>query len=451
MSGEVARPVFVVTCGRSGSTLVRYLLDAHPDVVCPPEASLPALIGQLGRSWNIVVSSAAKEHVAAIPPDVLAEIRSAVQAIMLYSCVQAGKQLYCDKSLDSVQYLNAVHAVFPSARYILLYRHALDVVMSLLEASPFGFHAYGAAPYLRGSTENFVAPLLQYWNGHVQYALAWEEAAGDTEAACLRVRYEDLVANPYDTMEAVCTFLDLPLADDLLTTAFARPFEHGPADHKIEFTHEVSAASVGRGVRIPLEMIPEQIRESTNGHLTQLGYHTIQEFLASSSPLPGVPRAGHMPKEIVGDLLTCLHSGATAAVAMGIEAAVFKLDEDPDHQWLLKNGELLELAREVDVVSDLTVSGTAEGMWRWLIGGDNVGALLRARWIRYSSATLDTGQVYECLRRLTTLVNGRGGDTEKAIGTSSLPSTGEWLPQLGEGVTLSSGSDLLGQGLGPCR
>jgi hypothetical protein len=35
--------VFVVTLARSGSTLLRYLLDAHPEITAPPELNLSAL------------------------------------------------------------------------------------------------------------------------------------------------------------------------------------------------------------------------------------------------------------------------------------------------------------------------------------------------------------------------------------------------------------------------
>jgi len=42
-----ADPVLVLCNGRPGSTLLRFLLDAHPDLACPPETNLPALCAQL--------------------------------------------------------------------------------------------------------------------------------------------------------------------------------------------------------------------------------------------------------------------------------------------------------------------------------------------------------------------------------------------------------------------
>ena len=42
--GASADPVFVLCMGRSGSTLLRFLLDAHPELACPPETMLPCAV-----------------------------------------------------------------------------------------------------------------------------------------------------------------------------------------------------------------------------------------------------------------------------------------------------------------------------------------------------------------------------------------------------------------------
>jgi hypothetical protein len=47
-------PVFILCAGRSGSTLVRFLLDAHPDLACPPETKLPWLARQLAAAWAVI-------------------------------------------------------------------------------------------------------------------------------------------------------------------------------------------------------------------------------------------------------------------------------------------------------------------------------------------------------------------------------------------------------------
>ncbi|MFD0856561.1 sulfotransferase, partial [Actinomadura adrarensis] len=52
--GASADPVFVLCAARSGSTLLRFLLDAHPDLACPPETNVPALVGQLATVWSLI-------------------------------------------------------------------------------------------------------------------------------------------------------------------------------------------------------------------------------------------------------------------------------------------------------------------------------------------------------------------------------------------------------------
>lgn len=51
---EPGSSVFVPCMGRSGSTLLRFVLDSHPELACPPETSLPALCSQLPAAcWRL--------------------------------------------------------------------------------------------------------------------------------------------------------------------------------------------------------------------------------------------------------------------------------------------------------------------------------------------------------------------------------------------------------------
>src|ERR1035438_6509419 len=57
-------PVFVLCCGRSGSTLLRFLLDAHPDLACPPETNMAVLCAHLASTWSLLAGApvAADQH-----------------------------------------------------------------------------------------------------------------------------------------------------------------------------------------------------------------------------------------------------------------------------------------------------------------------------------------------------------------------------------------------------
>ena len=47
-------PVFVLTSSRSGSTLLRFILDSHPELACPPETTVASACASLLRSWAVL-------------------------------------------------------------------------------------------------------------------------------------------------------------------------------------------------------------------------------------------------------------------------------------------------------------------------------------------------------------------------------------------------------------
>ena len=179
----------IVGAARSGTTLLRVLLDAHPEVACPAEAGLPGLMAHMAAVWRTIeadndragedpgVPSDPRDLIgglhgeenkppaktAALPLPARQWIREAVtQPIQRYNW-RGGKRLYVDKSLDSVFHLPTVEEVFPRSRYILLSRHVMDTIASGIEASPWGFQAYGYGPYVQASPHNVVAALASYF------------------------------------------------------------------------------------------------------------------------------------------------------------------------------------------------------------------------------------------------------------------------------------------------
>ena len=63
-------PVFVLCNGRSGSTLVRFLIDAHPDLACPPETNLPGLCAQLATVWSLIEGAPLSANRGDEPPEI---------------------------------------------------------------------------------------------------------------------------------------------------------------------------------------------------------------------------------------------------------------------------------------------------------------------------------------------------------------------------------------------
>jgi hypothetical protein len=277
-----SRPIFILTTARAGSTLLRFILDSHPDVACPPELNLSAAIGAIYFS-----SLAARgDDVENARADARAlSIELAERSVGAYAR-QTGKRRWCEKSLPSPDQVDLLVEVFPDAQFICLYRECTDTAVSLVEASPWGYGAFGVEPYVRLYPMNIALALCLYWADRVQVIRAAEEAHPDR---CLRVRYEDLVRSPRETVDGLCTFLEIPWSDSCLDAerVFRRRSSRGPGDLKIRYTKSIHQESVGRGWTLPVEVVPPDIRARVNGFAAELGYPPLEADIRESLALRG--------------------------------------------------------------------------------------------------------------------------------------------------------------------
>src|SRR5215472_2486024 len=291
-----ADPVFVVCAGRSGSTLLRFLLDAHPDLACPPETRLPTMCAQMASVWlQLAGSPVPRERSDGLPPvpePALAGIRDTVDLMVGPYLAQRGKRRYCDKSLGAAEHVDVLRAVFPGAKFLCLYRHPMDVIASGIEACPWGLNGFGFDPYADSSPRNSVRALAQFWADNAALILAAEDRLG---GCAYRVRYEDLVAEPEEVSDGIFRFLGVPPAPGLPEACFAAERERdGPSDYKIWHTSRVDAGSVGRGWSIPAALIGPSLTAAINAMAGKLGYLPIDARWGISpvAPDPRLPGTG---------------------------------------------------------------------------------------------------------------------------------------------------------------
>jgi hypothetical protein len=290
--------VFVLCMARSGSTLLRFLLDAHPDLACPPETNLPALCTQLAVVWSLIEGAPLAAERGDAPPQVpdaaVKGIRRMLDEMTGSYLDRRGKRLLCDKSLGSARHAGLLRQIYPRTRFVCLYRHPMDMIRSGLEACPFGLNGYGFEHYIAGSPGNAVLALARYWLDNATLIAGVEEAYREQ---CHRVRYEDLVADPESVMARVYAFLGVGPAPGAARACFSGDRERfGPADHKIWATSSVSGDSVGRGESVPAGLIPPQITDAINELAGKLGYLRVDEQWGS----PGRPADPRDPATVKG-------------------------------------------------------------------------------------------------------------------------------------------------------
>jgi hypothetical protein len=271
------RPVFVVTLARSGSTLLRYLLDSHPDIVSPPELNLSGLLQHTAGMWTSVDLALGNlpvegDPMAEMSPDVRRKARKVIDDVMATFAEAEGASVFCDKSLTTVDHLPTVLQCYPKAHFIFLYRYPLDMIASGIEASRWGFNAYGFAPYVGSAPGNFVAGLANYWIDRTTKMVEFERTCTAPHA---RIYYELLCDDPQGTLAQLCDFLGLTMDDELVARTFTREHGRGPGDYKIDFTGGISPGSVGHGSTLPTMLAPPQVAQ-IDALCAELDYPTLE-------------------------------------------------------------------------------------------------------------------------------------------------------------------------------
>ncbi|MEN8239493.1 MAG: sulfotransferase, partial [Actinomycetota bacterium] len=208
----------IVGSGRSGTTLLRTILDGHPRLAVANE---PQFTGGVARRRKRLESdgfdrSAFLETVRSNPnyrrlgldeAAVDASIRRAaptntadgVRAVFDVFAASEGKPLYGDKTPGYVVQIPELADMFPEARFIHLIRDGRNVALSYIER-PWGPTTVGEAAL--------------YWRSRVGRGRAAGSALGDTRY--LETRYENLVDDPEEEVRRICEFLDLEFEPEML-------------------------------------------------------------------------------------------------------------------------------------------------------------------------------------------------------------------------------------------
>jgi len=413
--GMPGDPVFVLCNGRSGSTLLRFLLDAHPDLACPPETNLPAIAGQLATVWSLIEGARLSPERGDEPPDIpeaaIAGVRRTMDELTGGYLVRRGKKRYCDKSLGTARFAPLLLRIWPGARFLCLYRHPMDVIASGIEACPWGLNGYGFEPYIAGTPGNSVLALARFWIDNVSTVLAAEE---QFPASCHRIRYEDLVADPEAAAAGIFAFLGVPQRPGITAECFAaKPERSGPADYKIWHTSEISAASVGRGWSVPTALLPPPVAQQLNEFAGKLGYLPVDESwgtaavpadlrtslldateaaapdLALRPMSPAAPLVGERFAAAVASLgpQFALRWQATSAETFGIVAMTAATPLAGHHRWRV-NLASQTVTVDPDPADDTgwDIVGSVDAWLAVLDGQANLGVALRRCDLRYCDA-----------------------------------------------------------------
>lgn len=175
----VPAPVFVLCTPRSGSTLLRSVLDTHSQICAPHELHLATMRVSTDREY----AAKAWGAVGLTTEDLENLLWDRALHRLL---VESGKRIVVDKTPQNAAVWERIAAFWPGARYLHLRRHPVHIVNSMAAARP------------QVPMENHINIVLSYGR-HLDAARA--ALPGPT------IRYEELTRQPEAVLRPVCRYL----------------------------------------------------------------------------------------------------------------------------------------------------------------------------------------------------------------------------------------------------
>ncbi|HKY19206.1 MAG TPA: sulfotransferase [Rhizomicrobium sp.] len=239
-------PIFIVGVPRSGTTLLRVLLDSHSQILALPET--PWVCGAYGGPLSLrqLLLDLAEGpygavcNVAGVDRGHVLQAGAAFLEHLLAPALAArGKKTVAFKTPSDIPHLEFLTALLPQARYIHITRDGRDVALSQLSKKGSFFLE------LRGYRRLSFFNLLRRWT-------EWEQKARSVLAQdklhVLHLRYENLISDPEREMRRIMVFLDMAFEPGMLDYAAKShdypQWEAGSSD--VVQRRGLSDASVGK-------------------------------------------------------------------------------------------------------------------------------------------------------------------------------------------------------------
>lgn len=277
MSQSKHRGIIVLGAPRSGTTLLRRLLDAHPSIACPGETFLLKATARFLESETIGYGVdygvlGGLQAAGFSEQEVLVQLRGLCFGFMEEIADRAGKPRWAMKTAVDSFYIDEIDRLYGAhAYFICVVRHGLDVIASMKE---FSDEMQGYIEELHRYVQRYPRPLMAFAHAWVDITEGLQSFALRNPDNTILIRYEDLVHDPEATLRPVMELVGEAWDDRMIEAPFNAKQIDGIGDWKAYKRGSIDSSSVSRWRNLPPGAV-DQVAGIVGPTLRSCGYPPI--------------------------------------------------------------------------------------------------------------------------------------------------------------------------------
>jgi hypothetical protein len=279
--------LFIVGCARSGTTLVRRIVDAHPEIAITTEMHwishyvnyfknqnglvTPELVCELSGHKRFAQFEIPREQFEGLlgSGEALPYPTFLNRVFGLYGALK-NKPLVGNKTSGYVRRMRDLHALWPEAKFVHIIRDGRDVCLSVLNWKK----AERTAGRYASWEEDPVSTTALWWERKVRKGR--EDGVALGPGLYHEMHYEDLVDDPERECKRLCEFLGVPYDDTIIRFAEGKTKTDLPNARKTPKKAWLPITSGLRNWRTEMPATDIQRFEAAAGNLLEeLGYERI--------------------------------------------------------------------------------------------------------------------------------------------------------------------------------
>lgn len=263
-------PIFIVGCGRSGTTVLLQAMGKHPHIISMP-GEAPFITSMAGAAYLFeyadnkdyylnsirVTKDYLYKHLRRLSFEVAAGknygLKMSIKEMLRSGQSIFKKRFWCAKTFPNINVYKGLCVLYPEAKFIYIVRNGCDVVQSMTKFSGF------------------------YDNAFEEHCKAWVRAHNNfgylqTSKSGILVRHEHLVEKPDEVFEKVFSFIGIEYYEN--SANFVRDTLVHPLDKPTQSHIDVKTALCKRRPSYEnwTQMQKEMFKSICGDTMNKLGY-----------------------------------------------------------------------------------------------------------------------------------------------------------------------------------